>query len=40
MCRFGNDKSSLTFSLLNTRSLPKQAVDIANDSIIYTSDVV
>ena len=30
----------LTFSLLNTRSLPKDAVHIANDSIIYASDVM
>ena len=39
MKRFDNDKmtkSSLTFNLL---TLPKHAVDIANNSIIYTSDV-
>ena len=33
-------KSSLAFSLLDTRSLPKHAIDIANDSIIYASDVM
>ena len=33
-------KSSLTFSLLDTRSLPKHVVDIANDSIIYASDIM
>ena len=33
-------KSSLSFSLLNPRSLPKHTVDIANDSIIYASDVM
>ena len=33
-------KSSSTFSLLNTRSLPYHAVDIANDFIMHASDVM
>ena len=33
-------ESSLTITLLNTRSLPKHAIDIAYDNIILESDLI